>query len=185
VIDETMFEAEEKMEKAVSVLKEDLATLRTGRATPQMFAKVIVDYYGTPTPVTQMASFHVPEPRMAVITPYDKSQMSAVEKAIRDSDLGVNPTNDGNVLRVVFPQLTEERRKDLIKVARHKAEEGRVSIRNIRRHAKEQLDKLAREGDVGEDDVARAEKELEKVTHKYVEQVDDALKHKEGELLEV
>jgi ribosome recycling factor len=186
VIDETMLEAEEKMDKAVNVLKEDLATIRTGRATPHMFQKVVVDYYGAPTPVNQLASFHVPEPRMAIITPYDKSSsLGAIEKAIRDSDLGVNPTNDGNIIRVVFPQLTEERRKELIKVARHKAEEGRVSIRNVRRHAKEALDKLARDGDVGEDDVARAEKELEKITHTYVEHVDEALKHKEAELLEV
>ena len=185
MIDETMFEAEEKMEKAVHELREDLAAVRTGRATPQMFQKIVVDYYGAPTPVNQLASFHVPEPRMAVITPYDKSSLGAIEKAIRDSDLGVNPTNDGNLIRVVFPQLTEERRKELIKVARHKAEEGRVSIRNVRRHAKETLDKLARDGQVGEDDVARAEKELEKTTHKYVEQADEALKHKEAELLEV
>jgi ribosome recycling factor len=185
VIDETMLEAEEKMDKAVHVVREDLAGVRTGRATPQMFAKVVVDYYGTPTPVNQLASFHLPEPRMAVITPYDKSSLNAIEKAIRDSDLGVNPTNDGNIIRVVFPQLTEDRRKELIKVARHKAEEGRVSIRNIRRHAKEHLDRLAKDGEVGEDDVARAEKELEKVTHSYVEQVDDALRNKEAELLEV
>ena len=185
MIDETMLEAEEKMDKAVHVVREDLAGVRTGRATPQMFAKILVDYYGTPTPVNQLASFHLPEPRMAVITPYDKSSLTAIERAIRDSDLGVNPTDDGNVIRVVFPQLTEERRKELIKVARHKAEEGRVSIRNIRRHAKEHLDRMAKDGEVGEDDVARAEKELEKVTHSYVEQVDDALRHKEAELLEV
>ena len=185
MIDETMLEAEEKMDKAVHVVREDLAGVRTGRATPQMFSKVVVDYYGTPTPVNQLASFHVPEPRMAVITPYDKSSLGAIEKAIRDSDLGVNPTNDGNIIRVVFPQLTEERRKELIKVARHKAEEGRVSIRNIRRHAKDSLDKLVKDGDVGEDDVARAEKELEKLTHTYVEQVDEALRSKEAELLEV
>jgi ribosome recycling factor len=185
VIDETMLEAEEKMDKAVHVVREDLAGVRTGRATPQMFQKIVVDYYGSPTPVNQLASFHLPEPRMAVITPYDKSSLNAIEKAIRDSDLGVNPTNDGNIIRVVFPQLTEERRKDLIKVARHKAEEGRVSIRNIRRHAKEHLDRLAKGGEVGEDDVVRAEKELEKVTHSYVDQVDEALRHKEAELLEV
>jgi len=185
VIDETMLEAEEKMDKAVHVVREDLAGVRTGRATPQMFSKVVVDYYGTPTPVNQLASFHLPEPRMAVITPYDKSSLNAIEKAIRDSDLGVNPTNDGNIIRVVFPQLTEERRKELIKVARHKAEEGRVSIRNIRRHAKEHLDRLVKDGEVGEDDVVRAEKELEKVTHSYVDQVDEALRHKEAELLEV
>jgi ribosome recycling factor len=135
--------------------------------------------------VNQLASFHVPEPRMAVITPYDKSSLGAIEKSIRDSDLGVNPTNDGNIIRVVFPQLTEERRKELIKVARAKAEDGKVSIRNIRRHAKDQLDRLVKDGDVGEDDVVRAEKELEKVTHTYVEQVDEALRVKEAELLEV
>jgi ribosome recycling factor len=185
LIDETMLEAEEKMEKAVHVLREDMATVRTGRATPQMFSKIVVDYYGAPTPVNQLASFHLPEPRMAVITPYDKSSLAAIEKAIRDSDLGVNPTNDGNIIRVVFPQLTEERRRDLIKVARHKAEEGRVSIRNIRRHAKDSLDRLVKDGEVGEDDVARAEKELEKITHSYVEQVDEALRSKEAELLEV
>ena len=185
MIDETMFEAEEKMEKAVSVAKDDLAAIRTGRANAGMFSRIVVDYYGAPTPINQLASFHVPEPRMAVITPYDKSSLGAIEKSIRDSDLGVNPTNDGNLIRVVFPQLTEERRKELIKVARHKAEEGRVSIRNIRRHAKDTLDKLARDGEVGEDDVARAEKELEKLTHKYVEHADEALKHKEAELLEV
>jgi ribosome recycling factor len=185
VIDETMLEAEEKMDKAVHVVREDLAGVRTGRATPQMFSKIVVDYYGSPTPVNQLASFHLPEPRMAVITPYDKSSLNAIEKAIRDSDLGVNPTNDGNIIRVVFPQLTEERRKELIKVARHKAEESRVSIRNIRRHAKEQLDRYVKDGEVGEDDVVRAEKELEKLTHSYVDQVDDALRHKEAELLEV
>ena len=180
-----MLETEEKMEKAVHVVREDLAGVRTGRATPHMFAKIVVDYYGAMTPVNQLASFHLPEPRMAVITPYDKSSLNAIEKAIRDSDLGVNPTNDGNIIRVVFPQLTEERRKDLIKVARHKAEEGRVSIRNVRRHAKDSLDKLVKEGEVGEDDVVRAEKELETLTHTYVEQVDDALRAKEAELLEV
>jgi len=180
-----MLEAEEKMEKAVHVVREDLASVRTGRATPQMFQKIVVDYYGAMTPVNQLASFHLPEPRMAVITPYDKSSLGSIEKAIRDSDLGVNPTNDGNIIRVVFPQLTEERRKELIKVARHKAEESRISIRNIRRHAKDSLDKLVKDGDVGEDDVARAEKELEKLTHTYVEHVDEALRSKEAELLEV
>jgi ribosome recycling factor len=185
VIDETMFEAEEKMEKAVAVLRDDLATVRTGRASPQMFSKIVVDYYGATTPVNQLASFTVPEPRMAVISPYDKSSLGAIERAIRDSDLGVNPTNDGSIIRVVFPQLTEERRRDLIRVARSKAEDSRVAIRNIRRHAKETLDKLAKDGETGEDDVTRAEKELEKLTHRYVEQVDEALKHKEDELLEV
>jgi ribosome recycling factor len=185
MIDETLFEAEEKMDKAVNVLRDDLATIRTGRATPQMFAKIVVDYYGAPTPVNQLASFSVPEPRMAIISPYDKTSLSAVEKAIRDSDLGVNPTSDGNIIRVVFPQLTEDRRRDLIKVAKTKAEDGRISIRNIRRHAKETLDKLVKDGEVGEDEVTRAEKELEKTTHRYVEGVDEALRSKESELLEV
>jgi ribosome recycling factor len=185
VIDETLFDAEEKMEKAVVVLRDDLATIRTGRATPQMFSKIVVDYYGAPTPVNQLASLTVPEPRMAIISPYDKGSLTAVEKAIRDSDLGVNPTSDGNIIRVTFPQLTEERRRDLIKVARAKAEDGRIAIRNIRRHAKEALDKLAKDGETGKDDVDRAEKELEKTTHRYVESVDEALRSKETELLEV
>src|SRR5919205_920583 len=173
------------MEKAVEVAKEDFSTLRTGRATPSMFAKILVDYYGAPTPINQLASFTVPEPRMAVISPYDASSLGGIEKAIRDSDLGVNPTNDGKIIRVVFPQLTEERRKELIKVAHHKAEEARVAIRNIRRHAKDALEKLKKDGEVGEDDVRRAEKELDELTHTYVVHVDDALKHKEAELLEV
>ena len=185
MIDDTLLDAEERMDKALSVAREDLGAVRTGRAAPSMFNKIVVDYYGTPTPVNQLASFQVPEARMAVISPYDKGSLAAIEKALRDSDLGINPTSDGSIIRVVFPQLTEERRKDLIKVARHKAEEGRVSIRNVRRHAKDSLDKLVKEGDVGEDDVVRAEKELEKLTHTYVEQVDDALRAKEAELLEV
>jgi ribosome recycling factor len=185
VIDDTLLEAEEKMEKAVSVAKEDFGAIRTGRAHPAMFAKILADYYGTPTPVNQLASFAVPEPRMAIITPYDKTSLKAIERAIRDSDLGVNPTNDGIIIRVVFPQLTEERRKEYIRVARHKAEDSRVSIRNVRRHAKDDLDRLVRDGEVGEDDVRRAEKQLEEVTHRYVAQVDELLKHKEAELLEV
>jgi ribosome recycling factor len=185
VIDDTLLEAEEKMDKAVTVAREDFATIRTGRAHPAMFNKVHADYYGTPTPVNQMASFHVGDAHLVVITPYDKGSLGAVEKAIRDSDLGVNPTNDGTVIRVVFPQLTEERRREYIKVAKTKAEDARVSIRNIRRHAMGALDKLADGGDAGEDDVRRAEKHLEEITHKYVAQVDDLLKHKEAELLEV
>lgn len=185
MIDETLLEAEAKMAKAVEVAKEDFATIRTGRANPSMFSKIVVEYYGTPTPVNQLASFTVPEPRMAVISPFDSSSMNAIEKAIRDSDLGVNPTNDGKVIRVTFPQLTEERRKELIKVAHTKAEDARISIRNIRRHAKDALDKLIKDGEAGEDDVRRAEKELEATTHKYVSGVDEALRHKEAELLEV
>ena len=185
MIDETMFEAEEKMEKAVSVIKEELGTIRTGRANPAMFAKLTADFYGTPTPLNQMATVSTPEPRLAVIKPYDKSSLGAIEKAIRDSDLGVNPTNDGTLVRIVFPQLTEERRKEMIKVAHKKAEEGRIAIRAVRRHAKDALDKLMKDGDTGEDDVRRAEKELEDVTHKYTAHVDELLRHKEEELLEV
>ena len=185
MIDDTLLEAEEKMDKAVSVAREDFTTIRAGRATPSLFAKVMVDYYGTPTPVTQLASFHVADAKMVVITPYDKSSMGGVEKAIRDSDLGVNPTNDGTVIRVAFPALTEERRRDFIKVARHKAEDARVAVRNVRRHAMETLDRLNRDGEAGEDDVRRAEKQLEETTHRYVAAIDELLKNKEAELLEV
>jgi ribosome recycling factor len=185
MIDETLFDAEEKMEKAVSAAKEDLATLRTGRANPNMFGRIIIDYYGAPTPLTQMASINIPEARMAVIKPYDASQLRAVEKAIRDSDLGVNPGTDGIVIRVVFPQLTEQRRRELGKTARHKGEEAKVAIRNIRRRTKDALDKLSKDGEVGEDDVTRAEKELQSLTDQYVGQIDDLVKHKEAELLEV
>jgi ribosome recycling factor len=185
VIDETLLEAEEKMEKAVAVAKDDFAAIRTGRATPAMFNKIVVDYYGAMTPVNQLASFAVPEPRMVLITPFDKGSTNAIIKAVRDSDLGVNPTDDGKVIRVVFPQLTEERRREFIKVARTKAEDSRISIRSVRRKAKETLDKLVKDGESGEDDVRRAEKELDDVTHRYVAQVDELLKHKEAELLEV
>jgi len=185
VIEETLFEAEEKMESAVEHAKEEFAAIRTGRATPAMFSKIVVDYYGSPTPVTQMASIGVPEPRMVIVKPYDMSQLSAVERAIRDSDLGVNPNNEGTQLRIHLPQMTEERRREMIKVARTKAEEGRVAIRNVRRKAKETLDRMIKDGDSGEDDVRRAEKELDDVTHKYVAVVDELVKHKESELLEV
>jgi ribosome recycling factor len=185
VIEETLLEAEEKMEKAVVVAKEDFAAIRTGRAHPAMFNKIVADYYGAPTPINQLASFSVPEPRMAVVTPFDKSALRNIEQAIRDSDLGVNPSNDGNIIRVVFPELTEERRREYIKVAKAKAEDARVSIRSVRRKAKDAIDKLIKDGEVGEDEGRRAEKELDDATHKYVAQVDELLKHKEAELLEV
>jgi ribosome recycling factor len=185
VIDETLLEAEEKMDKAVEVAKEDFAAIRTGRANPAMFAKLTVEYYGSPTPLQQLASFQTPEARTVLITPYDRSSMNDIEKALRDSDLGVNPANDGNVIRIVLPQLTEERRRDYIRLARTKAEDARVSVRNIRRRAKEELDRIARDGEAGEDEVNRAEKELEQVTRKRVDVIDDLLKHKESELLEV
>jgi ribosome recycling factor len=185
VIDETLFEAEEKMEKAVSVAKEDLASVRTGRATPSMFARITVEYYGAPTPLNQLASINIPEARMAVIKPYDASQLREIEKAIRNSDLGVNPSNDGTIIRVAIPQLTEERRRDMVKMAKSKGEDARVSIRGVRRKAKEELERLGKEGEVGEDDVFHAEKELQNLTDTYVHKVDELVKHKETELLEV
>ncbi len=185
MIDETLLEAEEKMEKAISVAKEDFAGIRTGRAHPAMFNRITAEYYGSQTPINQMASFHIPEPRMVVIQPFDKSALHNIERAIRDSSLGVNPSNDGTIIRVVFPELSEERRKEYIKVARQKAEDARIAVRNIRRHAKDTLDKLAKSGDASEDDVYRAERELDDLTHRHVAQVDEMLKHKESELLEV
>ncbi|ROT32749.1 ribosome recycling factor [Micromonospora sp. HM5-17] len=185
MIDDTLLEAEEKMERAIEHAKEEFGAIRTGRATPAMFSKIIIDYYGSPTPLTQMASVAVPEPRMAIIKPYDASQLQAMEKAIRDSDLGVNPSNEGNQLRVLLPQMTEERRRDMIKVARHKGEEAKVAIRNIRRRGKEELDRIVKDGEAGEDEGRRAEKELDDLTQKYVAHVDELVKHKEAELLEV
>ncbi|MGW4484365.1 ribosome recycling factor [Amycolatopsis sp. NPDC004368] len=185
MIDETLLDAEEKMEKAVSVAKDDLTSVRTGRATPSMFSRIVVEYYGAMTPLNQLASVNVPEARMALIKPYDQTQLGAIEKAIRESDLGVNPSNDGNVIRIVIPQLTEERRKEMVKMAKSKGEDARVSIRSVRRKAKEELDRIAKDGEAGEDEVARAEKELQNLTDTYVHQVDELVKHKEAELLEV
>ncbi|MFI7242498.1 ribosome recycling factor [Streptomyces qinglanensis] len=185
MIEETLLEAEEKMEKAVVVAKEDFAAIRTGRAHPAMFNKIVAEYYGTMTPINQLASFSVPEPRMAVVTPFDKSSLRNIEQAIRDSDLGVNPSNDGHIIRVTFPELTEERRREYIKVAKAKGEDAKIAIRSIRRKAKEAMDKAIKDGEVGEDEGRRGEKELDDTTSKYVAQVDELLKHKESELLEV
>jgi ribosome recycling factor len=185
VIKETLNEATGKMDKAVSVTREDFAAIRTGRAHPSMFHKINVEYYGNPTPLQQLASFTVPEPRVILISPFDQSAMSAIEKAIRDSDLGVNPTDDGRNIRVVLPELTEERRKEYIKMAKHKAEEGRVAVRNIRRHAKQSLERFEKDGEVGKDDVTGAEKRLDGLTKQHVDAIDEMLKHKEAELLEV
>ena len=185
MIDEALFEAEEKMERAVSVAKEELSTVRTGRATPAMFSRIHVDYYGSATPLNQMASINVPEARMAIVKPFDVSQLGAIERAIRDSDLGVNPGNDGTIIRVIFPQLSEERRREMVKLVKHKGEDARVAIRNVRRKANEELHRIQKGGEAGEDDVARAEKELQHVTDRYVGQVDELVKHKETELLEV
>ena len=185
MIDDTLLEAEEKMDKAIEFAKEEFATIRTGRANAAMFSKLHVDYYGSPTPLQQLASFNIPEARTVLISPYDKSALRAIEKAIRDSDLGVNPTDDGGVIRIVLPQLTEERRKDYVKLAKAKAEDARVVVRGVRRHAKEQLDRIVKDGEAGEDDVVRAEKELDALTKKHVELVDHLLAAKESELLEV
>jgi ribosome recycling factor len=185
VIDDTLLDAEEKMDKAVEVAKEDFSAIRTGRANPAMFAKLTVDYYGSPTPLMQLASFQTPEARTVIITPYDKSAMAEIEKTLRASDLGANPANDGNIIRVVLPVLTEERRRDYIKLARTKAEDAKVSIRNVRRRAKDEIDRLVKDGEVGEDEGTRAEKELESTTKRYVDSVDDLLGRKEAELLDV
>ena len=185
MIDETLFEAEEKMEKAVEVAKERFSGIRTGRAHPGMFQKLLVDYYGAPTPLQQLASFQTPEARTIIISPFDKSSMHAIEKAIQVADLGVNPSNDGNIIRCVMPVLTEERRREYVKMAHSQAEDAKVSVRNVRRSAKTTLEKLVKDGEVGEDEGARAEKELEAVTKRHVDQIDELLKHKEAELLEV
>jgi ribosome recycling factor len=185
VINDTLNEADAKMDKAVAVTREDFAAIRTGRANPSMFHKLTADYYGTPTPLQQLASFTAPEPRVIIVAPYDMGALSAIEKSIRDSDLGVNPTDDGKTIRVVFPELTEERRKEYIKLAKAKAEDGRISVRNIRRHAKQALERLEKDGEIGKDDVTGAEKRLDGLTKKHVDAIDELLKHKEAELLEV
>ncbi len=185
MINDTLKDADQKMAKAVEVTREEFAAIRAGRANPSMFSKLTADYYGTPTPIQQLAGFTAPEARVILVQPYDIGAMPAIEKAIRDSDLGVNPSNDGKLIRVVLPELTEERRKEYIKVAKTKAEDGRIAVRNIRRNAKQALEKLEKDGEVGKDDVTGAEKRLDSTTKKHTEQIDDMLKHKESELLEV
>lgn len=185
MIDDVLLESEEHMGTSVSRTRDELATIRTGRATPAMFQGVIAEYYGVPTPITQMATISVPEARMLLIKPYEMSMMGEIENAIRNSDLGVNPTNDGQVLRVTVPQLTEERRRDLVKFAKAKGEEGRVAIRNVRRKGMDQLKRIQKDGDAGEDEVQAAEKELDKVTAQYVKEVDELVAKKEGELMEL
>ena len=177
--------AREKMDKAIGVLKDELAGVRTGRASPALLQRIVVDYYGTPVPIQQLASFSVPEPRTLVITPYDRNAISAMEKALMSSDLGITPGNDGAVIRLSFPPLTEERRKELVKVVHHRGEEGRVAVRNIRRHSKEELEKLEREGAISEDDLARSEKELQKLTDKHIGDIDEVVAHKDAELKEI
>lgn len=185
MINETLNEADQKMSKSVEATREEFAAIRAGRANPAMFAKITADYYGTPTPLQQLASFTSQDARTIIVAPFDINALSDIEKAIRDSDLGVNPSNDGKTIRCAFPELTEERRKEYIKVARTKAEEGRVSVRNVRRTAKQALEKLEKDGEVGKDDVTGAEKKLDATTKKHTDAIDEMLKHKESELLEV
>jgi len=183
--DLVMEECRDKMRKAITHLQSEFASVRTGRATPALVEKLRVDYYGSEVLLQQLAGFSVPEPRVLVISPYDKGSLKAIEKAIQSSDLGINPSNDGQLIRLVFPELTEERRRDLVKVVRHRAEEGRVAIRNVRREARRDLEALEHDGEIGQDDLDRAEKDLEKRTHDVIAEVDEMLRHKEQELLEI
>jgi len=184
-VDSALRAATEKMDKAIGVLKDELAGVRTGRATPALLQRVVVDYYGTPVPIQQLASFSVPEPRTLVISPFDRNAIASMEKAIMSSDLGITPGNDGTVIRLSFPPLTEERRKELIKLVHHRGEEGRVAVRNIRRHSKEELEKLERDGGISEDDLVRSEKELQKLTDKHISDIDEVVAHKDAELKEI
>lgn len=186
MIQDVMAEAKDKMDKALEATKEDFASVRTGRANPAMFQKIMIEYYGTPTPLSQLAGIQNPEARSILITPYDKAALGDIERALLAMpNLGAQPNSDGNVIRVNLPELTEDRRKEYVKLTRDKGEQGRVSVRNIRRKAKEDLEALKKDGAVGEDEVERAEKELEAVTKAHVDKIDEALKNKEAELLEV
>ncbi len=185
LIEDSLSEARTKMGKAVDTAKDDFAAVRTGRANPSLFSGVLVSYYGTPTPLQQLASFQNPEARTLLITPFDKSALGDIEKALRDSDMGANPANDGNVIRIVMPELTEERRKEYVRMVSGKAEDARVAVRNIRRTAKTAIEKIVKDGDAGEDEGNRAEKELDSITKKHIDQIDDLFKRKEAELLEV
>ena len=185
MIDDILLETVEKMGKAVTHTSVEFAGIRTGRATPALIEKLRVEYYGSEVPLQQLAGFSVPEARLLVVSPYDKGAMRAIERAIQNSNLGITPSNDGQVIRLVFPQLTSERRKELVRVVRHKAEEGRIAIRNLRRTARHELEALERDGEISSDELDRAEKELEKLTHDQVEEIDGMLARKEQELLEV
>ena len=184
-VDSALKEATEKMDKAIAVLKDELSGVRTGRATPALLQRVVVDYYGTPVPIQQLASFSVPEPRTLVISPFDRNAIAAMEKAIMTSDLGITPGNDGTVIRLSFPPLTEERRRELVKQVHARAEEGRIAVRNVRRHAKDEMETLEKEGSISQDDLVRAEKELQKLTDAHVAGIDQIQGHKEQELMEV
>jgi len=182
--DPRVADCKEKMHKAVEHMMAEFSALRTGRANPVLVEKLKVDYYGS-VPLQQLAGFSVPEPRVLVVAPYDKGALKAIEKAIQGSDLGVNPSNDGQQIRLVFPELTQERRKEFVKLAKAKAEDGRVAVRNVRRHARQELEHQAKDGEISDDELARVEKELEKLTHEVIAEIDKALEHKEHELLEV
>ncbi|MEY3360957.1 MAG: hypothetical protein RL531_676 [Actinomycetota bacterium] len=184
-VPEIVSECEEHMRKAVVHLQDEFATVRTGRAAPAMVEKIRVEYYGSEVPLQQLAGFSVPEPRVLVVSPFDKGALKAIEKAIQSSDLGISPSNDGQVIRLTFPQLTEERRKELVKMVKHRAEEGRVAVRNVRRHAKQQFEALEKEGGISRDELERVEKDLQKTTDRTIAEVDEMLAHKERELLEV
>jgi ribosome recycling factor len=184
-VESALSAATEKMDKAIAVLKDELSGVRTGRATPALLQRIVVDYYGTPVPIQQLASFSVPEPRTLMVTPFDPNAIAAMEKAIMASDLGITPGNDGTVIRLSFPPLTEERRKELVKLVHHRGEEARVAVRNIRRHSKEELEKLEREGGISQDDLVRSERELQKVTDKHIADVDEVVAHKDAELKEI
>ena len=185
MIEDFIQDAQRRMDKSVEAVRTEFNTVRTGRASAALLDRISVDYYGQATPLNQLAGINVPEPRLLVVTPYDKSQISVIEKAIMASDLGVTPSNDGNVIRLPFPALTEERRKEMVKVAHHRAEEGRVAVRNVRRHSKDELEKMQKEGKISEDDLKRAEKELQKETDAHVEEIDKLLASKEHELHEI
>lgn len=185
MIDEALKQAEDKMRKALDVTREDFSSVRTGRASPAILQRISVEYYGTPTPLQQLAGVSVPDPRSLLITPYDRNAIGSIEKAIQSSDIGINPSNDGTAIRLTFPPLTEDRRKEMIKVIRERAEHGRVAIRNVRRHTKEEIVKEEKEGEVSQDDERRAEKELQKLTDRHIAEIEDMVKRKETELMEV
>ena len=183
MIHELLSDAERRMDQAVEHTLGEFSSIRTGRANPSILHRVMVEYYGAPTPLQQLASFSVPEPRLLVLQPFDKSAMTNIERAIQSSDLGLNPSNDGNVIKLAFPPLTEDRRRDLIRVVKHMAEDGRVAIRQVRRHTKDDIESL--EGDVSDDDIRRGEKRLQEITDQHTKRIDDLMEHKEQELLEV
>jgi ribosome recycling factor len=184
-VDSALREGTDKMAKAVTHLKEDLAAIRTGRAAPGILNRITVEYYGSPVPLQQLASMSVPEPRTLLVQPFDRTAIGAIERAILSSDLGVTPSNDGAVIRISFPPLTQERRRDLVKQVHARAEDGRVAVRNVRRHHKDELEKLEKASEISEDDLKRAEKELQRLTDRFVAEIDEIQQHKEHELMEV